>query len=104
MMQKLDEAKSNDMKRLLGDVDDDSLEEELKTCRHFFVDSNMENGRHRVFKIAMDSLNQHLLIKKMNLVFDSLNCVANLKIVFGFVLKAWRMAVVATFIHTKMTH
>ena len=34
----------------------------------------------------MDSLNPHLLIKKMNLAFDSLKCAAKLKVAFGFVL------------------
>ena len=33
---------------LKGDVDDNSLREELETCKRFLVDSEMENGRERV--------------------------------------------------------
>ena len=32
----------------MGDVDDKNLKVEPETCKHFLVDSEMENGRHRV--------------------------------------------------------
>ena len=47
----------------------------------------MKNRIDRDFSFAMDSLNAHLLNKKLNLVFDSLKCAAELNIGFGFVLK-----------------
>ena len=32
--------------QLIRDVDDNSLKEELESCKHFLVDSKIENGRH----------------------------------------------------------
>ena len=43
----------------MGDVDDNSLKEE-----HFVVDSQMKNGRHRVYKFAMDTLDPKYLLEK----------------------------------------
>ena len=40
---------------IVGDVDDQSLREEMESCKHFLTDTEMENGRHRVFNFAMSS-------------------------------------------------
>ena len=71
----------------LRDVDSESLQEELETCKHFLVDFEIENERHRVFNFAIDSLNLYLLSKKLKLVFDSLKPAAKLKAALGFVFK-----------------
>ena len=34
---------------MVGEIDNESLKEKLIKCRHFPVDSEMENGRHSVF-------------------------------------------------------
>ena len=49
--------------------------------------STLRRMGNRVFKVAMDTLNPHLLIKKSNLVFGSLKCAAKLNVAFGFVLR-----------------
>ena len=41
-----------DVEDIVGDVDDQSLREELEPCKHFLTDTEMENGRHRVFSFA----------------------------------------------------
>ena len=71
----------------MGDVDDQSLREELKSCKHFFSDTEMENGRHRVFNFAMSSFDISLLKYKLDYVFKELKCAAKVNIAFGFVLK-----------------
>ena len=38
-----------------GDVDNNKLTEELRLCKHFLVDSEMDNGRPRVFTFPMDT-------------------------------------------------
>ena len=43
------EAIGFDIRLLLGEVDDQSLQKELKICKHYLDDSEMENGRHRNF-------------------------------------------------------
>ena len=69
------------------DVDDQSLREELVSCKHFLTDTEMENGRHRVFNFAMSSFDMSLLNDKLDYVFKELKCAAKVNLAFGFVLK-----------------
>ena len=57
----LSENKNVYVAELVGDIDDESLREELKTSRHFLLDSEIGNGRPRVFNFAMDILDAHTL-------------------------------------------
>ena len=41
-------AQNDDVTHAMGTIDDNSLKEETETYKHFLVDSEMENGRHRV--------------------------------------------------------
>ena len=50
-----------DVTQFVGEIDDDGLKEELGTCKQFLVDSEMENGRHRVFNLAVEILDAHTL-------------------------------------------
>ena len=76
-----------DVAQLKGDVDDNSLEEQLENCKHFLVDSEVEKGRHSVWMLAMDTLNPEYLLEKLDVMFDSLKGAAKLNVPFGFVLK-----------------
>ena len=42
--------------QLMGDVVGTSLREELETCKHLLVDSEIENGRQSVYNNATDNL------------------------------------------------
>ena len=42
------ETKNLDSTQLVGEIEDEALKEELETCNHFLVHSQLENGRHRV--------------------------------------------------------
>ena len=44
-----------DVEDIVEDVDDQSLREELESCKQFLTDTEMEKGRHRVFNFAMSS-------------------------------------------------
>ena len=72
---------------IVGDVDDQSLREELESCNHFLADNEMENGRHRVFNFAMSSFDMSLLNDKLDYVFKELKCAAKFNLAFGFVLR-----------------
>ena len=37
-----------DVEHIVGDVEDHSLREELRSCQHFLVDSELERARHTV--------------------------------------------------------
>ena len=75
-----------DVNNLLED-DDADLKEELQACQHFFVDSELEKGRHRVFNFAMSTFDNSLFNKKLDLVCNGLKCAAKVNLAFGFLLK-----------------
>ena len=51
------------------------------------MDSEFENGRHKVFNFAMSTMDVHRMNEKLDAVFDSLKCAAKVNMAFGFVLK-----------------
>ena len=71
----------------VGDVDDQSLREELESSKHFLTDTEMESGRRRVFNFHMSSFDMSLLNDKLDYVFKELKCAAKVNLAFGFVLK-----------------
>ena len=81
------EANNIDVEDIVGAVDDQSLREELESCKHFFTDTEMENGRHRVFIFAMSSFDEYLLNDKLDYVFKELKCAAKFNLALGNVLK-----------------
>ena len=75
------------MDNLREDIDDVDLKEELNSCNHFLVDSEVEKGRHCVFNFAMSTFNNSFLIEKLDHMFNQLKYAAKVNLVFGFVLK-----------------
>ena len=71
----------------MGDVDDESLREELESCRHFLVASEIQKGRHSVFNCAVNKLTAQVIEEKLDRVLDKLKCVAKLNLALGFILK-----------------
>ena len=69
------------------DVDDQSLREELHSCTHFLVDSEIQKGRHRVFNFAINNLKAQIIEEKMDRVLDKVKSVAKLNLALGFNLK-----------------
>ena len=75
------------MEDIVEDLDDQSLREELESCKHFLTDTELENARHRVFNFAMSSFDMSLLNDKQDYVFKELRCAAKVNLAFGIVLK-----------------
>ena len=80
-------ASNFDVEELVGDVDDQSLKEELQSSRHFLVDSEIQKGRHCVFNFAVNNLTAQIIEEKSDRVLDKKKCVAKLNLVLGFILK-----------------
>ena len=80
-------ASNIDVEDIVGDVDDQSLREELQSCRQFLVDSGIQKGRHSVFSLAVNNITAQVSEEKLNRVLDNLKCVAKLNLAIGFVLK-----------------
>ena len=80
-------ANNVDVEDIVGDIDDQSLREELESCKYFLTDTDMENGRHIVFNFSMSSFDISLLNDKLDYVFRELKCAVKINLAFGFVLK-----------------
>ena len=80
-------ASKIDVEDIVGDVGDPSLREELQSCRHFLVDSEIQKGRHSAFNSSVKNLTAQVVEEKLDRVLDKLRCVAKLNLVLGFNLK-----------------
>ena len=80
-------ASNMDVEDIVGDADDQSLREELQSCRYFLVDSEIQKGRHSVFNLAVNNFTAQVIKEKFDPVRDKLKCVAKLNLALGFILK-----------------
>ena len=80
-------ASNFDVEEIVGDVDDQILREELQSCRHFLVASEIQKGRHSVFNYVVNNLTNQVIEEKLDHVLDKLKCVAKLNLALGFILK-----------------
>ena len=69
------------------DKNNKQLQQELSACQHFFDNTEMENGRHRVFNLKLSKLDPSEFIEKLKEVFEKLNCAAKINLFLGFILQ-----------------
>ena len=69
------------------DPNNEQLQPELSACQHFFDDTEMENGRHRVFNFKLYKLDPNEINDKLKEVFKKLNCAAKVNLALGFILR-----------------
>ena len=69
------------------DKNNEQLQQELSACKHFFDNTEMENGRHRVINFKLSKLDLREINEKLNEVFEKLNCVAKINLSPGFILR-----------------
>ena len=79
-------ASNIDVEDIVGDVDDQILREELQSCRHFLVGSEIQKGRHSVFNFAVNTHTAQVIEEKLDRILDKLKCVAKLNLALGFIL------------------
>ena len=80
-------ASNIDVENIVGDVADQTLREELQSCRHFLIDSEKQKRRHSVFNFAVNNLTAQVIEEKLDCVLEKLKCVAKLNLALGFILK-----------------
>ena len=80
-------TKDVDVEYRVGDVEDHRLREELRSCQHFWVDSELERARHKEFNYAVETLNETIVHEKLDPFFNNLNCAAKVNLAFGSILK-----------------
>ena len=69
-----------DVEEIVEDVEDQSLREELESCKYFLTDTEMEKEKHRVFDFALSSFDISLLNNKLDYVFNALKCAAKINL------------------------
>ena len=65
---------------IINEVDDRSLKEELRSCQHFLLDSELERVRHKVFNYARETI----VNAKLDHFSKDFECAANVNLAFGF--------------------
>ena len=55
------------LEHIVGDVEDHSLREELCSCQHFLVDSELERARHKELNYAVETLNETIVNEKRSI-------------------------------------
>ena len=78
-----------DLNKIVEDEGEDGekLKEELGACQQFLVDTEMENGRNKVFNFQMSKLDTKVINEKLEEVFNKLDSAAKINIALGFVLR-----------------
>ena len=66
--------------------DGEKITEEMSTFQMFLVDTEMENGRFKVFKFQVSKSDKKLINEKLDEVFIKLDSAAKVNITLGFVL------------------
>ena len=74
------------VEHIVGDVEDHRLREELRSCQHFLVDSELERARHKVINYTVETRNEIIVNEKLDLFFNNLKCAAKVNLAFGFIL------------------
>ena len=77
------------------------MREELESCKHFLTDTEMENGRQRVFNFAIFSFVMSLLNDKLDYVLKELKCAAKVNLAFGFILRNFEDGIYRYFYATE---
>ena len=75
------------LEQIVGDVEDHSSREQLRSCQHFLVDSELERARHKLFNYAVKTLNETIVNEKLDHFFNNSKCAAKVNLAFGFILK-----------------
>ena len=75
------------VEHIVGEVEDHNLREELCSCQHFLVDSELERARHKVFNYAVETINEAVVNEKLDHFFNNLKCAPKVNLAFGFILK-----------------
>ena len=90
-----------DVEHIVGDVEDHSLREELRSCQHFLVDSKLERARHKVFNYAVETFNETIVNEKLDNFLNNLKFAEKMNLAFGFFLKNIEVGGFRFFLRTR---
>ena len=77
-----------DLNKILENEENtDQLRDKLNACQHFLTDTEIENGRHKVFNFQLSKLDPNLVNEKLDQVIENFDCAAKINIALRFVLR-----------------
>ena len=69
-----------DVEHIVGDVEEHSLREELRSCQHFLMDSELDRTRHKVFNYAAETLRETIINEELDHFFNNLKSAAKMNL------------------------
>ena len=60
------------VEHIVGNDEDHRLTEELRSCQHFLVESELERAKHKVSNYAVETLNKTIVNAKLDHFFHNL--------------------------------
>ena len=81
--------------------DGEKLKEELSACQHFLVDTEMENGKHKVFNFQMSKLDNKIIKEKLEEVFNKLDSAGKINIALDLFSVLSKRENICIIMHTK---
>ena len=93
-------ASKSDVEDKVWEGDDQSLREELESCKQFLTDTEMEHGRRRVFNFVMSSFDMSLPNDELDYVLKELKYAAKVSLHLDSFWRTLRMESVDTFMLT----
>ena len=89
------------LEHIVGDVEDHSLREELRSCQHFLVDAELERARHKVFNYAVETLNEKIVNEKLDLLFQQFEMCRKSESGFWFQFEKYRRRRIRILLRTR---
>ena len=90
-------TRDEDAEHIVGDVEDHRLREELRSCHHFRVDSELERARHKVFNYAVETVNE----RETRSIFQPFEKCSKSECGFWFHFEKYRRRRVQMFLRTR---
>ena len=92
-----------DLNKIVEEEGEDGvkLKEELSACQHFLVDTEMENGRHKVFNFQMSKLDTKIINEKLEEVFNKLDSAVKSKLLLDLFSVMSKRENIGIIMHTK---
>ena len=90
-----------DVEHIVGDVEDHKLREELRSCKHFLLESELERARHKVFNYAVETLNETIVNEKLDHFFQQFELCSKSESGFWLDFEKYRRWRVQIFLRTR---
>ena len=71
----------------IDSLNNKNLQDQMQSCKHFNIDSEIEKARFKMFKYAIETLSTKIVEKRLDHVFKNLSCAAKVNLAFEFLLK-----------------